>query len=176
MCGTMNVQVEVWAVAADTRGIWLVNGGDAWLSVPIPQDSDPHFEVEIVLRRHALSADDVRMLHSTSWRADGPHVILTYIAVVDRSGIVVTHWPQALPLGDELLTVVGPPPTNPADAAPLPRYIDVLAHAVRHLRFLQDHDATASAAMPPTLAEHLTRLAPALAGLYSTKHTEHTEP
>jgi len=110
MCGTMNVQVEVWAVAADTRGIWLVNGGDAWLSAPIPQDSDPHFEVEIVLRRHALSADDVRMLHSTSWRADGPHVILTYIAVVDRSGIVVTHWPQALPLGDELLTVVGPPP------------------------------------------------------------------
>lgn len=167
----MNVQVEVWAVASDVNGIWLVNGGEAWRSAPIVQDSDPHFEVENVLADQAMT-DDVRVVHSTSWRADGPHVVLTYIAVVERGSVVISDWPKALPLGEELLAAVGPPPTNPATAAPLPRYVDVLAHAVRHLRFLLDHDATARAAMPASLVPHLTRLTPALAGLYAAEHAD----
>lgn len=172
MCGTMNVQVEVWCVAADDQGIWLTNGaGGAWLSAPIPQDSDPHFEVETLLAEHGVAGRQ-KLVHSTSWRADGPHVVLTYVAVVDPAAPVVQAYPDALPLGDELLQAVGRPPTNRAADAPLPRYIDVLTHAVRHLRFLLDYDATARAAMPSALAGHLTRLTPALAGLYATQHDQ----
>ena len=133
--------------------------------------SDPHFEVETLLADHGV-AERQRLLHSTSWRADGPHVVLTYIAVFDPAGLVVETYPDALPLGDELLQAVGRPPTNHAADAPLPRYIDVLTHAVRHLRFLLDYDATARAATPQALARHLMRLTPALAGLYAAQHEE----
>ena len=80
MCGLMNVQVEVWPVAADAAGLWLLSDGGPWLSAPIPQDSDPHFEVEHLLGNAAIA--NPPLLHSTSWRPDGPHVLLTYIAVV----------------------------------------------------------------------------------------------
>jgi hypothetical protein len=171
MCGTMNVLVEVWAISADAQGLWLVNGGDAWRSPPIPQDSDTHYEVEFILAEHGL-VDDARLVHSTSWRADGPHIILTYIVVVDRNGPVPGKWPEALPVSAELFEAVGPPPTNAAVDAPMPRYIDVLIHGIRHLRFLADYDATARAAMPPALLSHVTRLEPTLAGLYAREHAQ----
>ena len=89
------------------------------------------------LGRYGLEA---RVLHSTSWRHDGEHVVLSYLAVVDvRSGV------------DPNLTVE---PVSHAElargeatAAPATIEIDqVLEHALRHLAWLlADDPAVASA-------------------------------
>ncbi|MGH3985711.1 MAG: hypothetical protein ACRDTZ_00130 [Pseudonocardiaceae bacterium] len=162
--GTMNVVVEIWAVAADEHGIWLVSGRDAWRSAPIPSDSEPHFEVETILLGHDLPSPV--LLHSTSWRPDGPHIVLTYVAVIPVTDLVRGRWPTALPVSADLLPVVGPPPAHGAAEVPVPRYVDVLHHGLRHLTLLRATDTTAREALGGHWATHLDRLEPALAGMY----------
>ncbi|WP_433346028.1 hypothetical protein [Micromonospora sp. CA-111912] len=170
MAENMAVWVEVWPVAADQVGLWLLSGGDAWRpGLPVPSDSEPHAEVELELAGRAAK-DSASLLHSTSWRVDGPRVILTYIAVVEVTGLVRDQWPDALPIDLALAEAVGRPPTNAANDAPAPRYVDVLLHALRHLRFLIDYDATAAEALTGTIRGHLLPLAPALAGMYGERH------
>ncbi len=163
---------EVWPVAADGNGLWLLSGKDAWRtkpSTPIGQDSDPHFEVESLLAAGGVLAPT--LVHSTSWRVDGSHIMLTYVAVVGvPEGGVIETWPQAQPFTADVLHVVGPTITHGAAEAPTPRYIDVLAHGVRHLVFLKLYDATAAEALPAEWTPHLARLTPALAGMYSQVH------
>jgi hypothetical protein len=159
----MNVSVEVWACAADQNAIWLVSE-DAWRSPPIPADSEPHFEVELTLAGHDHHRPS--LLHSTSWRPQGPTIVLSYIAVLPCDGLVLDQWPGALPVPPELLPAVGNPFPHGAAEVPVPRYIDVLFHALRHLRFLIDTDATARAVLAGYWAEHLAQLEPALSGMY----------
>lgn len=170
MSEPMGIAVEVWPVAADSAGLWLLSGNDAWRPpLLVMSDTEPHADVELELAgRGALDA--VTLLHSTSWRVDGPRVVLTYIAVIDGGEPVPAAWPGALPISLDVAEAVGPPPTSAATEPPAPRYIDVLMHAVRHLRFLRDHDATANAAMSGSLKAHLEVLRPALAGMYGTPH------
>lgn len=160
---TMNVVVEVWPLAADEAGIWLLDR-DAWRSAPIPADSEPHFEVELTMAEHGLH--DVALLHSTSWRPDGPSVVLTYVAAVHVAGPVRAEWSAAEPVPADLLPVVGNPLPHGAAEAPVPRYIDVLHHAIRHLCFLADTDAAARQALVGYWPTYLEHLAPALAGMY----------
>lgn len=165
MANDMYIRVEVWPVAADEAGIWLVSGEDALRSsLPVPSDSEPHAETELLLA--AGGFEPVVFLHSTSWRADGPSVILTYVAVVDTPGTVLDRWPNARPISLSLARHVGPAPAAPHTAPPAPRYIDVLLHAIRHLRFLLETDEASATAFRPQLRRHLERLAPALAGMY----------
>lgn len=159
-----SVVVEVWSISADACGIWLVSGGDAWRSAAIPADSEPHFEVELLLAGH--DAASPVCLHSTSWRPDGPTVVLTYIAALVNSGVVLSQWPAALPVSADLLPVVGKPHPHGATEVPLPRYIDVLHHALHHLAYLVRTDGTVRAALPGYWAEHLADLESALAGMY----------
>jgi hypothetical protein len=171
MTENMPVWVEVWPVAADEVGIWLLSGDDAWRSgSPVPSDSEPHFEVDVTLRKHGVSSNATTVLHSTSWRADGPAVILTYMAVIDAGDLAREQWSSAKPVSALIPSVVGRPPTNPANEPPAPRYIDVLLHGLRHLRFLRDHDATASEAMGPRWRQHLEPFGEALAGMYGVPH------
>ena len=76
----MAARVEVWPLAADDNGIWLLSGGDAWRTGPIPADSEPLFEVKLLVGQY-----DPRMqldlIHSTSWRVDGPSVMLTWVGI-----------------------------------------------------------------------------------------------
>lgn len=170
MLEPMTVWAEVWPVAADTVGLWLISGDDAWRSkMPIGADSEPHFEAEMLILGQN-PRPSVSILHSTSWRPDGPRIILTYIAVVQAGEFVRDEWPAALPISDELLAAVGPQQTNPATDPPLPRYVDVLFHAIRHLRFLQEYDATAADALPARWKPHLDKMEPTLAGLFSHPH------
>ena len=168
MAEPMTVRVEVWPVAADSAGIWLVSGDDAWRdTLPVAADSEPHAEVELLVGAHGdVDPADVLLLHSTSWRVDGPSVVLTYVAVLRRPGLVLDIWPDARPVGRELAEAVGKPPTHAAADVPVPRYIDVLLHALRHLRMLRDTDAVARNALDATWQRHLDDLAPALAGMY----------
>jgi len=171
MAENMPIQVEVWPVAADDMGIWLLSGDDAWRpGVPVPADSEPHFEVEMILAQSGVCSRATQVLHSTSWRVDGQTIILTYMAVIETDDLVRKNWPNARPISVTLPDAVGNPSTNAANEPPVPRYIDVLLHGLRHLRFLRDHDATASNAMGSTWHEHLEPFAEALAGMYGTPH------
>ena len=171
------VRVEVWPVAADRFGIWLVSPeGDAWRSDLLRADNEPHRAVQQVLRehpeqRHAAggAADSVRLLHSPSWRMDRDAVVLTYVAVLGGHGsheYVRDVWPDARPISHELTDAVGKPfPHGPIEP-PTPRYIDVLLHGIRHLRFLLDTDDSARAELDDYWQLHLYNLHPALAGMY----------
>jgi len=170
MSEPMGVRVETWPVAADDIGLWLISGDDAWRSsLPVMADGEPHAEVELLLYDHD-ALDDVALLHSTSWRVDEACVLLTYMALIQSSELVRDRWPTARPISLALPEAVGKPPTNAANEPPSPRYIDVLMHGLRHLRFLLDHDATAAAVMDANWRRHLANLEPALAGMYDQLH------
>jgi hypothetical protein len=164
----MTAVAEIWGLSANERGIWLISGGEAWRSGPIAADTDPHWAVSAILREHG-ALDAAKIIHSTSWRAEGESVVLTYVAALDCPD-VETHWPGAQLVSLMLPDVVGKPITHAADAPPTPRHIDVLLHALRHLRFLLEHDATAARAFSPAWRSHLNDFAPALAGMYSAEH------
>jgi hypothetical protein len=164
------VRVEVWPLAADSRGIWLLSGDDAWRSAPIGANSEPHEAVTAVLGGYVWPRRPA-VLHSTSWRADDGAVILTYVAIVPcpESESVRTLFAHAMPVSLRVAQEVGRPiATDPAEA-PLPRYIDVLLHAIRHLRFLVDTDAGVREAMGDVWRQHLSPLSPVLAGMYERR-------
>lgn len=161
----MGIQVELWTVAADKAGIWLL-GDDAWRSDRLAADADVHAEVELLAYQHAPDLA-LSLIHSTSWRQDGPGIVLTYIAIGQAGEHVQDRYPGALPIATGLLAEVGKPNWHEADAPPVPRYIDVLMHAVRHLRFLRDTDASALEAMSGHWRAHLAEFEPALSGMYA---------
>ncbi len=166
----MNVTVEVWPVAADETGLWLVSGGDAWRYGAIMADSDVHYEVEMLLAENGIGVIDQAALHSTSWRPDGPSIVLTYMAVINPGGLVFDRWPGAAPITADLADAVGKPPTHAATAPPIPRYVDVLLHGLRHLHHLMINDRTNADAMGELWRRHLEPFEPALAGMYSERH------
>ncbi|TDC96024.1 hypothetical protein [Actinomadura sp. 7K507] len=165
----MPVRVEIWPVAADRVGMWLLSGEDAWRSGNVRSDSEPHTEVEFILGDHD-AVDKAALLHSTSWRVDGPALLVTYMAVIGVTGLIRDRWPNALPVSLDLATAVGKPPTHSPLDPPAPRHIDVLIHGLRHLRFLLETDATNAAALDENWRRHLSGLAPALAGMYDQHH------
>ncbi|MDF5751946.1 hypothetical protein [Spongiactinospora sp. TRM90649] len=171
MSATTEVRVEVWPISADQVGLWLISGQDAWRSDAIRQDSDPHSAVEALLEEHQTA--DVKLLHSTSWRADDTAVILTYVAVVGCSEeLALDRWPRAVPISPELPDAVGKPIEVTATEAPFPRYIDVLMHGLRHLQFLLQTDSSAREALCDVWRGHLAGFRSALAGMYDHKHGE----
>lgn len=163
----MGCVVEVWPVAADAAGLWLLTP-EAWESGRVAADDEPHSEVNFLLAEHAVDTV-TRFVHSTSWRVDGPAVVLTYVAAVAIGDAldVKDRFPNALPIGGFLLESAGQAEPGPATSAPAPRHLDVLMHAVRHLAFLLDYDDTAGRVLDGLgFAGHLRALGPALAGMY----------
>jgi hypothetical protein len=160
--------LEVWPLAADATRIWLLSGSEPWYSsLPVMSDEDENAEARGTLWANG-ALDPPLLLHSTSWRPNGQKLLLTYVAVIDVRGLVLDAWPHSQPVSLELAEAVGPTlPYHPADA-PTPRDIDVLLHAIRHLRFLLDNDTGCAAALDKHWRPHLSRLAPALAGMYRT--------
>jgi hypothetical protein len=166
MAEPMTVHVEVWPVAADEVGLWLVSGDDAWQSGPVMSDDEPHSEVQYALSRHNAE-DKAALTHSTSWRVDGQVILLTYLVAIKVPALVRDTWPDALPISLDLAKVVGKPLPHAATEPPTPRYIDVLFHGLRHLRFLMDTDATNTAALDNHWRRYLAMLDPALATMYT---------
>jgi hypothetical protein len=77
------------------------------------------------------------LLHSTSWRHDDGHVVLTYVALPDPDpGAVRFPVGATIEQGED-----GADPSPDVDLA------DVAAHACRHLAFLDRTDAEVSAAL-----------------------------
>ena len=178
MAEPMTTRVEVWPLGADATGIWLLSGDDAWRpALPVMADSEPHAEIELELARHD-ALDDAVLLHSPSWRTDGAAVVLTYVVVVECGAVVRDRWPGARPVGVRLAQLVGHPSAHSPVEPPAPRYVDVLFHALRHLRFLLDTDAANAAALDKWWRRHLATLRPSLSGMYGqtrvppSKHPE----
>jgi hypothetical protein len=170
---SMQVYAEVWPIAADGGGgpgIWLLSGTAPWPSPPIEADSEPHVTAELELIQHgAYSA--AGLMHSTSWRPDGPALAVTYLAVVPCSGPVRERWPDARPVSVRWAEAMGPAPTHGPMEPPAPRHGHVLIHGLRHLRFLLGTDATVAAALKRLgMAAHLEAFEPTIAQMYAREH------
>ena len=91
------------------------------------------------LARYGLQA---RVLHSTSWRHDGEHVVLTYLAAVDPPTEVNENLASE-PVGRTQLA------RGAATAAPASIQVDqVVEHALRHLSWLLRDDPVVAEALP----------------------------
>jgi hypothetical protein len=166
----MCVTVEVWPVAADELGLWLVSGEEGpWPSSPIPRHSEPHAMAVLELGRHGV-LPEVVLLHSTSWRAEGNAVVLTYLAVLRLPSLVRLASPDARPISPLTAEVVGGAPTHGPTDPPAPRYWDVLLHGIRHLKYLLETDATVALSLREPWREHLEGFQPAIARMYEAPH------
>ncbi|MGP4104400.1 hypothetical protein, partial [Nonomuraea sp. KM90] len=150
----------------DHDRLWLLSGLDAWQTGDI--DCDPHTAVQRVLAHHGVD-DLVRLVHSTSWRSVEGAVMLTYIATLDHHGAIVPGtWRASLAITDAWAAAAGRPLPHPPTAAPAPRSVDVLLHALRHLSFLAVTDASARTALNERWTSLLEPLAATRAGLYQS--------
>lgn len=68
---------------------------DAWRSSPVMADDKPYSEVEYALSQHNLNNEQAVLLRSTSWRVDGPIILLAYIAVIRVTDLDRATWPSA---------------------------------------------------------------------------------
>jgi hypothetical protein len=176
------IGLEVWACAADSEAIWLA-GRDAWRDGPLKADTTVHFAAQQMLFRHGIDPDDAllfvklpeatplaQVVHSTSWRDEGPSVTLTYMVVVRAQGYVLDMWPDAAPVTVALTAKTGKPVPHRAAQPPKPiRGSDVLLHGLRHLKFQIGPwgDANIAAVMDRHWRHHLHQLKPAVAEMYS---------
>jgi hypothetical protein len=181
----MGVRNEVWPLAADRHGIHLISGQwdnqgqwepGPWRSGRLPADTTVKGEVDLLIAEHdiRLLAPPVQVppLHSTSWRQQdtyGPNVYLTWAVYADpgNDDDVIATYPQARPLTTRVLEHVGQPRPHAANAvSEYIRDFDVLFHALRHLRFLRDHDSEARKAMSEHWLRELEPFGPALARMF----------
>lgn len=174
--------VEVFLVGADETGIWALQP-DApypWSSPPVRQLpgvlSAEHVAAQLELIQHGVDLAAVPVLHSTSWRSEPSCSVYHYLAVVDCPGTVREHWPEAKPVSPNIARVAGQPKTHGAAAPPEEvRYIDILRHAIRHLRALTDpaydeYDATITRDLPAVWFPRLEGIRPATARMFDRVH------
>jgi hypothetical protein len=183
--GLLATRIELWTVAADARGIWVLHGGAVY-SEPLRQAANPLLNPEVAHRTvgellEGLGAErQVRLIHSTSWRATADGILLTYVAVLGGHGQLAGHgpfewvrdvWRDAIPLSPRLLKLVCNPVPHGATERPVARDIEVLTHGVRHFKMLLRTDATAAAALDDYWRFHLgdPQITETFAGLY--QHT-----
>ena len=173
MLEPMTVWVEVWPVAADETGLWLLSGGKPWLDGPVMADNSEDFTVKMQLAEHAIRMDDTLWVHSTSWHPDGPRHVDTYIVVVDLKGAVACEqWPHAAPIVPYIYDEpeIGKPPTHGATEEPAPRLLDVLYHGLGHLKDQIRKNATTRTAVGEVWRVQLEPYEETLAGMYQTRH------
>ncbi len=180
MLEPMTVVAEVWPLAADETGLWLISGEEGpWDSDIIMADSDMHWEVETALLAHGIARESVIALHLTSasepgaveasvWtscRPFGTSIIHTYMAAVRPEGFAREQWPEARPVTVDLALAYKPRSHGAADP-PMPRDVDVLIHGLRHLKNLIETDDDNAAALGELWRRHLEPFKPALATMY----------
>jgi hypothetical protein len=104
-----------------------------------PADRQPGDIVLTAARRYGL---DPLLVHSTSWRADGPRLVLTYVVAVDRPRKLNENLADDPVARAELARgdAMGPPPQIGV--------AQVVEHAFRHLAWLVKDDAAVRDALP----------------------------
>lgn len=167
----MHVTAEIWPLAADEEGIWLVSGTWPWATLPFADDASFNAEFDCALLEHGATA--VLGPHGTSCRIDGPSLVCTAVTVIDCPGTVRASWPQAKPISPQIVDKVGKPPTHPANRVPDEiRLWDALAGTLRHLAFqLTPYgDAELAGRLDKWWRLHLADWSPILFRLYDRVH------
>ena len=119
--------------------------------VPIAR-GDPNTRVRAWMRRHRPDVADRRLvIHSTSWRYERGHFVLTYLVYSDDFDMEDAR--------SERLTRL------PSASKGSRSRIGVLSHALRHLAFLVEEDPRPyRRALDPATRRALAKLEPAVAG------------
>jgi hypothetical protein len=126
-------------------------GAASW-QVSFSSGADPGPVVAAALSSRGLRAG---VLHSTSWRHEHGHLVLTYIAVLDADP------PPSAGLAGRP-DRPGAPARGGATTAPAGLRVDqVLDHALRHLAWLHRDDPAVAAGLDPAWGPALAGLAPA---------------
>jgi hypothetical protein len=158
------VRVEVWPVAVDAAGIWLLSGEGPWTSPPLSVDCSPHAAVCDTLAQACIDSPPA-LIHSTSWRHEEQAVLLSYAVAFPPAESVSARHPAGRLLAPALARAVGSARRDPKEP-PTVRAVDVLLHALRHLQMLIETDVEARRALSGSWQRHLAAFAPALAGLF----------
>jgi hypothetical protein len=135
------VWVEIIPVFRVSTTIWCLRpeGGASWR---LPYGGGD--EVHRLVRRHlAALGVEPAAVHSTSWRQEAGTVVLTHLAVVARPAGDVAGFERRPVRGRELAfgTALAPPARIDPE--------HVVAHALRHLAWLVDHDGAVREALGP---------------------------
>jgi hypothetical protein len=100
----MTVWTEVWPVAVDETGLWLVSGEDALRSDgPVTSDTGPRGQVrtELLPRLDVPAWELPRVLVALASTAE-PRVeergLITFVAFLRSDGPVRDYWPNAHPI------------------------------------------------------------------------------
>ena len=187
-------RVELWVLAADASGPWLLSGqrgdlgweGGPWYSPRLRFHEDPelwateaHTAVQDLLYGNG-EGDGTRgtgtcLIHSFCWRPTARGLLLTYTAVRGFDGslgqmggydYVRDRWRHALPIGVPLYQAHGGPEPHGATEQPCGRDIDVLWQQLGGMRLLRDTNAQSHAELCPRMRRVLNAWRPILAGLY----------
>jgi hypothetical protein len=158
-------RMEGWRAAFDVEGpvqaeifvVWLAGdhleltgpcGAAPWV-VELGSADHP---VEVVSRLVRDSAGEPLLVHSTSWRRDRDAVILSFLAVIDRSLV-----------GDMVSLPIRRSHLARGDATAAPRAIaseQVIEHGLRHMAWLAKDDPVVAAELPPGWREVLVGYIP----------------
>lgn len=172
-CQLMHVTGEIWPVAADEHGIWLVSGRRPWTTRPFFDDTSFNAEFDGALAEHGAAWPARVGPHGTSCRIDGAFLVTVAVVAFGGAGSVRATWPQAKPIPLEIMAEVGKPPTHPANRVPDEvRQWDALVQALRHLAFqLTPYgDAELADKLDGWWRPHLANWAPVLFRLYDRVH------
>jgi hypothetical protein len=150
--GAPTTLLEILPVTMTTGSIHgLCPHGAASWQLAGPPGADPGPVVVEALRARGLRPT---VVHSTSWRHQDGHVVLTYLAVLAATA----------PTGGGLVAVpVRPQPLARGGALTAPTSLDVeqvLQHALRHLAWLQREDPEIAATLDPAWASPLAAYLP----------------
>jgi hypothetical protein len=133
------VSLEAVVLYVDVDGIRTVSArGRETLHAAWDVDLDPH---EAVVDAVAALRLTPLMVHSTSWRAAGSAIVLTFLVVVDRPSTVPAECETRLVARAELARggAIGPPATV--------RHSQVVEHGLRHLAWLIREDPAIAGAL-----------------------------
>lgn len=166
----MHVIAECWPFAADQQGIWLLSREYPLQTEPLAAGANGFDDLELELIRNQMFAD-LKILHGTSTRPEGPAEVLTFIAVIDCDGPVRSRWPDALPMSTKAAEHVGKPRTHGAAQAPVVTHWHVVEHCLKHLAFLLSPwgDAETAAQLDDNWRRHLDAWTPTLAQMYDRR-------
>lgn len=154
----MQPYLEIFFTHLAADQVWFVHEQHPLTAEAGPPDQ----QVSARLAHTFPAVGGVPVIHSTSWRYEAGRLILTYLVY---TGALTPATPAArsVPLGDLALARSGDP-TVPHPPQITPHH--VLAHGLRHLRFLAQTDRAVRAALraDPGTLPRLMQLPPALAG------------
>lgn len=144
------VQAEVFVVwlAGDHLELTGPCGAAPWL-IELAADDHP---VDVVTRIVSEEVGVPLLVHSTSWRRDREAVILSFVAVIDRS---LVGSMASLPI-ERAALARGEATTAPQDIAAT----QVVEHGLRHMAWLAEDDPVVAARLSPAWRTVLSTYVP----------------